>query len=284
MSSAIWNAIPRLSAVRPELLVAAGAEQARRLDQLAGLQPAPLEVGRRPACRGRASAASASPRRARGTAPHRRASTPRPRRRSPRARRTRTRRGSRPRPSRRRRRTPTTLRASPRRRRAPSTRSSCTSVAMCTSSTATPAGTDGSARAVRKQSSGRSRLPPADERLAGDLLREPRPRRDGAARAPPRPPPCTPARPGVACTWASWVTAATPVCNATIEPPSSRNSTPLEPARLEQLDQPLGRREALHRRRQIRVRRPSRQDPAEQRARPGRTRARRTAAARRAAA
>ena len=40
MSSAIWNAIPRRQAV----LAASAAEQARRLEQLPGLERAPLEV------------------------------------------------------------------------------------------------------------------------------------------------------------------------------------------------------------------------------------------------
>ena len=59
----------------------------------------------------------------------------------------------------------------PRRTRAPSIRSSWTSVAMWTSSTAAPAATDGRAPAgaERNVSIGRSRLPPAVERLGADL-------------------------------------------------------------------------------------------------------------------
>ena len=51
---------------------------------------------------------------------------------------------------------------------------------MCTISTATPAATDGSPRAVRKQSSGRSRFPPAASASPATSCDEPGPRRDRA--------------------------------------------------------------------------------------------------------
>ena len=136
---------------------------------------------RRSSCPGRASAASASPRRAPGRARRRRASRPRGDRRSRRAPRTRTRRGSRRRPCAAS--APKTDQAagSPRRSRAPSTRSSCTSVAMCTSSTATPAATRRLARSAGEEAEQRPQpLAAGRQRLAGHSPRKPGPRGDGA--------------------------------------------------------------------------------------------------------
>ena len=64
MSSAIWKAIPSASPKRAERRVAAAAEQAGGLEQLPGLERAALEVGLDASCPGRASArrCSASPR------------------------------------------------------------------------------------------------------------------------------------------------------------------------------------------------------------------------------
>ena len=111
---------------------------------------------------------------------------PPPRRRSPRAARTPARRGSRrpPWPSPRRARPRPS--GAPRRRSAPSRRSSWTSVAMCTSSTAAPPATErspsrSSTGVERKTSRGRSRLPPAASVSAPTS-----PRRPGKHRQRPR--------------------------------------------------------------------------------------------------
>ncbi len=179
--------------------LAAAAEQARSLEELARLQGAPLRDSSRPSCPGRASGGVAEPRRGRGTAWRRRAT--RRQSASPvsaqlgerageqvvagRARRTRRRRPPR----------------QPRGRggsRAPSMRSSCTSVAMWMSSTATPAASGGGPvgeATTRKTSIGRRRLPPAASASAptaatvpgwlphGVLQAHPRARR-GSPRAP----------------------------------------------------------------------------------------------------
>ena len=179
------------------------------------------------------------------------------------------RRGSRRWRAQRRSRRPTRRPASPRRRRAPSTRSSCTSVARCTSSTATPAASGGgSPRAVRKQRSGRSRFPPAASASFDDLGREPRPRRDRA---------CEPrldlghvrreaGRRGDACERVhAPPRTAVPMWSATIVPPRRRNRTSAKPASPHQRGKVLGRREALHRGGQVGVRVAARQHLAEQR-------------------
>ena len=188
---------------------------------------------------GRASASAASPRRGRGRASRRaRTSRPLPRRRSRRAPRTRGRRGSRR--SRRAASGPKTDHAAglPRRKWAPSIRSSWTSVAMCTSSTATPAAIDGSrpTGARERQSSGRRRLPPAASASS------PTARDEARMRVPPRgasrssTPSRYASRPGVSRI-ASIVAASRssltglPECNATIPAASSRNRTFVEAVR-----------------------------------------------------
>ena len=222
---------PEREAERAERGVAARAEQARGLEELPGLERAALEVGvdrrlrvvrlaalHRLAARERE--ARVGERRDRGRVARR-----------PRARRTRTRRGSR---------RPTSAASgpktdqaagAPRRMRAPSTRSSWTSVAMWTSSTATPAASGGAVSArgeARKQSSGRSRLPPAAS--ASPATAAARPGRRAVACASR----ClerghVAREPGVAST-ASCVTRRAPVWMATIEPPSRRNRTSAKPA------------------------------------------------------
>ena len=92
---------------------------------------------------------------------------------------------------------------------------------MCTSSTATPAATDGSVARGQEAEQRAQPLPAGRERLAGDLLRQPGPRGDGLRETGldlghvRRPGPAS-REPG------SWRHAATPVCSATIEPPSRR--------------------------------------------------------------
>ena len=161
MSSVIWNAIPSARPNRP-------SPPRRR-----------CRAGRRPRTASRSSARSArgSPRRvvsgscacrrciasprARQSAASASSATAsrRPSRRAPR---TRGRTGSRPSPAPRRA-VADHADARPRRNSAPSIRSSWTSVAMWTSSTAAPAATEARSPggAARKTSSGRSRLPPA---------------------------------------------------------------------------------------------------------------------------
>ena len=169
-SSRIWNATPSRSPNAPERAGQVGpvAEQrsqpAGRLEQARRLQPAALEValGRHVVAPGVGALhqlAAGERRRRRRTA---RARRPRCRWRP--ARRTRARRAGRrwpSRPSGRRRRTRSAGRGAA---RAPSSTSSCTSVAMWSSSTATPAATSRSSAspsAHRNTSTGRSRLPPA---------------------------------------------------------------------------------------------------------------------------
>ena len=152
--------------------------------------------------------------------------------------------------------------------RAPSTRSSCTSVAMCTSSVATPAASSTSpSRSVdeRKQSSGRRRFPPAAS--ASVATDEANPSRRSTARARRASSSAMyAARPGVAPTEARAFTGrpcATPVCRAMIEPASRRNSTLGEARRAHQRGELLGGREPRDRRRQVGVGGAAGQQPPE---------------------
>ena len=127
---------------------------------------------------------------------------------------------------------------------------------MWTSSTATPAASGGSRSGgeARKQSRGRSRLPPAASASPATAGATPGPARGRVARAAPRAPPCSArgrassrrrelrSRPRLRRTW-----------SATIEPASSRKRTSREARLAHQRGELLGAGEAAHRRGQVRV-------------------------------
>ena len=232
----------RASGRRRRAGVAARAEQAGGLEELAGLEARTARGRRRSGVSGSASAAAASPRRARGKGGvgqrHDRATLGGRRQHGERTREQVV--------ARRLRRVGAETdhaAGSPRRSRAPSTRSSCTSVAMWTSSIATPAATDGSRRArERKQSSGRAacRRPRAPRRATScdetrarrDSLGEPRLDLGHVPRQP---------RGGVTCASCSL---ARPPCAARRSSRRAAGSAPRRTRRAQQRGELLGGREA----------------------------------------
>ncbi len=149
---------------------------------------------------------------------------------------------------------------------------------MCTSSTATPAATDGSLARGEEAEQRPQALAAGRERLAGDLLREPRPRGDRRA-SPASTSAMYAASPGVACTCASCAHCGDSRVQRDDRAAEQAEAHVAEAGVAQQVGEPLGGREALHRRGQVRVRRRRRAAPCRAAGRCGRTRARRTAAA-----
>src|SRR4051794_6989634 len=125
---------------------------------------------------------------------------------------------------------------------------------MCTSSTATPAATGGLSLAVRKQRSGRSRLPPAESASPATSCASPG--RAATARASPVSTSAMyAATPGVACTAASALISRGLARVEGDDRAREEAEAHVGEARCPQhVREPLRGREALHRRGQVRVR------------------------------